>query len=96
MFQVITNALFNGWKDFSWHLPVSFPASWAHVKIVSTLLAINIDVALSYIILESNPKVSDRVFIPEYIAVAVDALSGVCSLTLKVCKGWKTDIYQNM
>ena len=45
------------------------------------------DVALSYIILESNPKVSDRVFIPEYIAVAVDALSGVCSLTLKVCKG---------
>ena len=66
------------------YLPVSFPASCAHDKIVSTFFASNMDVALSYMILESNPKVSDRVLIPEYIAVAVDALSGVCSLTLKV------------
>ena len=63
---------------------MSFPAFCAHEKIVSTLLADNIDVALSYLILESNPRVSERFFIPEYIAVAVDALSGVCSLTLNV------------
>ena len=28
--------------------------------------------------LESNPNVSESVLIPEYIDVAVDALSGVC------------------
>ena len=71
-------------KNTAKHLPVSFPASCAHDKIVSTFFASNMDVALSYMILESNPKVSDRVLIPEYIAVADDALSGVCSLTLKV------------
>jgi len=57
------------------------PAFWAHVRIVSTLLAVNSEAGSSYTMPLSKPRVLMLVLIPENKAVAVEAESAVWELT---------------
>ena len=62
--------------------PVSMPASWAQLKTVVTLRAVLMVEMSSLLMLLSYPIVPSIVLIPENIADAVEALSGVCWSTL--------------
>ena len=63
--------------------PVSIPASWAHWRIVSTLLALSSDVGSLYSMRQSKPRVFMLVLMPEKRAVAVEAESAV----------WESQLY---